>query len=280
MTQHTNPLVVTGAGGFLGGAIAAAFAKETKVVGVARQAKTLPDIEWLQADLKQGLAPNPALEGATIIHAAAIMGTTDRRELWDSNVDMTRRLAEWAVTHKAKHFVFISSGGVYAYRRGYQWLESDTVQPIGYYGHTKYIAEQIVHAHHALDGLPVTILRLFFPYGPGQERGVFPFIDKAVRLGTELTIQGPGEPHMNPIHIADCVSAIRAVLRDPLGVRTYNLAGDQVVSFLDLVRAAERATGKTAKYRTVSTGPGDLLGNTDRLKQETGWQPEHHLTIG
>jgi nucleoside-diphosphate-sugar epimerase len=279
MSSNT-PIIVTGAGGFVGSAICRAFAAETKVVGVARKSFTHPGVQCLSADLKQGLPENPELKGAIVIHTAAIMGTTDRRELWDSNVEMTRRVTEWALAHQAKHLIFISSGGVYAYRREYHWQETDAVQPIGYYGHTKHIAEQLVLAHQALDNLPVTIFRLFFPYGPGQERGVVPFVAKAVRNGTEMTIQGPGEPHMNPVHVDDCVSAVRSVLNLGPGRRIYNLAGDRVVSFLDLVRAAELESGQKAKYRTVPNGPGDLLGCTDLLKKETGWQPRHLILAG
>jgi len=276
----TLPLVVTGAGGFVGGAVVAAFAGTRPVLAVARQAVALAGVEPVAADLAVGIPPAPKFRGAVVVHAAAAMGTQDRGVLWAANVDATRRVAEWAVAHQAAHLIFIGSGGVYPYERGRHWTEADPVRPIGYYGHTKYLGEELLRAYHALDGLSVTIFRLFFPFGPGQTRGVMPFVSKAVRDGTELTIQGPGEPRMNPVHVSDCVDAIRRALALGPGFRVYNLCGDRTVLFLDLVRAAEIEHGRTARTKTVPTGPGDLLGANDLLKSETGWTPRHPFPAG
>lgn len=275
-----RPLVVTGAGGFVGGAVVAAFAGQRPVLALARNAVAVAGVESVAVDLTNGIPPAPKFRGSAVVHAAAVMGTQDRGVLWAANVDATRRVAEWAVAHGAAHLVFISSGGVYPYERGRYWTEDDPVRPIGYYGHTKYLAEELLRAYHALDGLPVTVFRLFFPFGPGQARGVVPFVSRAVRDGTELTIQGPGEPRMNPVHVADCVEAVRRVLPLGPGFRVYNLAGDRAVSFLDLVRAAEAEHGRPARTKTVPTGPGDLLGANDLLKHETGWTPRHPIPVG
>jgi len=276
----SRPLVVTGAGGFIGGSVVAAFAGTRPVLAIARQAVPVAGAECLVADLTVGLPPVPDFRGAVVVHAAAAMGTQDRGILWAANVDATRRVAEWALAHQAAHLIFVSSGGVYAYARGRRWTEADPVCPIGYYGHTKYLAENLLRAHHALDGLPITVFRLFFPYGPGQTRGVMPFVSRAVRDGTELTIQGPGEPRMNPVHASDCVEAIRLALPLGPGFRVYNLAGDRAVSFLDLVRAAEIEHDRPARTKTVPTGPGDLLGSNELLKHELGWLPRHPFPAG
>jgi nucleoside-diphosphate-sugar epimerase len=276
----TRPLVVTGAGGFVGGAVVAAFAGARPVLALARQAVTVPGAESIAADLTAGIPPAPNFRGAVVVHAAAAMGTQDRGILWAANVDATRRVADWAVAHQAAHLIFISSGGVYPYERGRYWKEDDPVRPIGYYGHTKHLAEELLRAYDALDGLPVTVFRLFFPFGPGQTRGVAPFVSKAVRDGTELTIQGPGEPRMNPVHVSDCVDAVRRVVSMGPGFRVYNLCGDRTVSFLDLVHAAEIEHGRKARTKTVPTGPGDLLGANDLLKNDTGWTPRHPIPAG
>jgi nucleoside-diphosphate-sugar epimerase len=263
MTDRMRPVVVTGAGGFVGGAICRALAPERRVLAVARRTCPVPCERLLEADLTAGLPDARDFEGSVVVHTAAAMGTQDRAVLWAANVDATRRVAEWAVAHKAAGLVFVSSGGVYPYARGRYWTELDKPDPIGYYGHTKYLGEELLRAYHRLDGLPVTVLRLFFPYGPGQERGVFPFIARAVRAGTEITIQGPGEPTMNPVHVDDCAEAVRRVMELGPGFRIYNLSGDRPVSFLDLVRMEERSSGKVARLRNVPSGPGDLLGAND-----------------
>jgi nucleoside-diphosphate-sugar epimerase len=156
--------------------------------------------------------------------------------------------------------------------------ETDQTDPIGFYGYTKWIGENMCLMHHRLHGLPITILRLYFPYGPGQQSGIVPLIVHSVREGRPLTIKKRGSPRINPIHMDDCVAAVLAAARKPEGYRVYNLCGDETVSFLDLVHLVERTCERKATILHSEEDPGDLLGDNSRIKRDLNWKPEKQLS--
>ncbi|MBM4031729.1 MAG: NAD(P)-dependent oxidoreductase [Planctomycetes bacterium] len=271
--------VVTGAAGFVGGRVAEALSAVARVVAVDREpcGARGAGMQTLQADIRQPLPQCDIPPGATFFHAAASMDSGKPDELWDANVTGTRNVLEWAAKARAKHFIFTSSGGVYGYARDRYRTEQEALSPIGYYGHTKALGEALCRMHAGLYGLDVTVLRLYFPYGPGQESGIFGRIRRSLEQGTPLTINPRGAPKMNPVHVQDVVDAVRLLVREHGGVRTYNLAGDDVVTFLDLVRLFERRTGRSAVVRPGEKDEGDLLGDNSLIKRDLGWVPRHRV---
>jgi len=128
-----------------------------------------------------------------------------------------------------------------------------------------------------LHQLPVTVIRLYFPYGPEQKAGIFPLIHHSVQKGDQLTIKRDGSPRFNPVHIDDLVSAIAKVMKSYEGCRTYNVCGDDTVSFLEIVRLFEKECRRKANLRYSGEDEGDLLGDNSLIKEELGWDPQKNL---
>ena len=64
------------------------------------------------------------------------------------------------------------------------------------------------------------------------------------------------------------------------GLYIYNLGTGIGYSVLDVVKAFEKATGKTVKYRITERRLGDIAtcyANPTKAKQELGWQAEKNL---
>ena len=100
------------------------------------------------------------------------------------------------------------------------------MKPIGFYGLSKYQAEMLVTSYRPWF-VSTFILRLFFPYGPGQRRGIVPRLMDSIRNKSPITIYNDGTPAINPIFVNDVVHAIeRAMFSD--GHHTVNLCGDEV----------------------------------------------------
>jgi nucleoside-diphosphate-sugar epimerase len=270
---------VTGAAGFLGGHIARHLCRMGRVVGVDRMPASpdSPQVESLQLDICSPLPQSDIAPGATVIHAAASMNAGDVGELWNVNVNGTRNVLEWAVKMKASHLVFTSSGGVYGYAKDRYRRETDELNPIGYYGYTKSLGESLCHMHSGLYGLDITILRLYFPYGPGQKRGIFPLIHRSVLEGRPLAIKPRGSPRMNPVHVDDIAAAVDLAIHNHAGVSTYNLSGDDAVSFLDVVQLFEQQLQRKALVSFTSVDEGDLLGDNSLIKERLAWQPRRHV---
>jgi len=271
--------VITGGAGFVGRALCRTLASSHDVLSIDVQPAGGEGVRVLGTDIRQPLPDAPDFRGATVVHAAAVMRGDDTDAFWNVNVIGTKNVLDFALRHGARQVVFISTGGVYAYAQGAYRRETDAVAPIGAYGHSKWIAEQLAGMYADVHALGATILRLYFPYGPAQKTGVFRLICDAVRRGGELSINKDGRPRMNPVHVEDVVSAVvKASAAPPDGVCTYNLCGDETVSFLEVVRMFERSLGGKAKCRFTEEVAGDLLGDNSLIKSELGWSPSHSLS--
>jgi nucleoside-diphosphate-sugar epimerase len=139
------------------------------------------------------------------------------------------------------------------------------------------MGEQLVEAYHATTGLSATIVRLFFPYGPGHKNGLLHGIEHSVRNGLPLAIHNHAAPRLNPIHVSDAAKAIAALVEPREGVQIYNVCGDETLSFQALVHAAESKLGLKANRQETGLDCGDLLGSNARLKRNFDWSPRQRL---
>ena len=116
---------------------------------------TLPEAEAV-IHLAQANAPFP--EGADALFAV--------------NVAATQRLLEHARRAGSDRFVLASSGSVYGASPGPPPTEESPLAALDFYSATKVAAERLTQAYD--QHLDIAILRLFVPYGPGQERRMLP----------------------------------------------------------------------------------------------------------
>lgn len=272
-------VVVTGGCGFVGINLCRFLSAWGKVLSIDLEMTKgwHEQCEFLEHDLRSEIPEIDNYERATVVHSAAIMKARDLCEYWNVNVTGTKNILDWAVKTQAKHFIFISSGGVYGYSKNEYRRESDRLDPIGPYGYTKWIGEKVAYMYSKLHQLPVTVIRLYFPYGPEQKAGIFPLIHRSVQKGDELTIKKNGSPRFNPVHIDDLVSAIGKVMKSYQGFRTYNVCGDESASFLEVVRLFEKECGRKANLMYLGEDEGDLLGDNSMIKEELGWEPKKNL---
>lgn len=270
-------VLVTGASGFVGGAVVRDLRDDHEVVAVSRSGAPVDGVADVRADLTdaQSLA---AVEGCeVVVHCAASMNAASRDVLWAANVVATRNLLEWAATRGARRFIYVSTGSVYGYGAGHFARETDPLDPIGDYGHTKYLGEELCRYYAQCAGLELVVLRLYFPYGPGQTRGMFHLIRNAVRQDAELTLNAGGAPRVTPIHISDVAAAIRRCLPAEARPGVYNLCGAEAVSFGEAVQMIESLLGKRARIRQTSNASGDLLGDGSLLQEVLQWSPAMRL---
>lgn len=162
--QTATPLtVVTGAGGFLGAAVARAL---PRVRGIGRGARPddLAVDDWVTADLSSGLPPH-ALGGAdVVVHAAAATsGGYDAHQR--NTIDGTRRLLSAMHEAGVSRLVLISSLSVLRPPRT-PWERQDErtprprdPRPFGAYTWGKCVQEEIVEREAAALGIATRILR-------------------------------------------------------------------------------------------------------------------------
>ncbi|MHC1557769.1 NAD-dependent epimerase/dehydratase family protein [Actinomycetospora sp. C-140] len=206
-------VLVTGGGGFLGGAVVdALLARGTEVTSLARGA--YPGLEargvrTLRGDLADPVAAHAAVAGQdVVVHVAAKAGLWGRdAEFHHSNVDGTRVLLDACRDTGVGRFVFTSTPSVV--HRGGDIAGGDESLPYAEhydsaYPRTKAEAERLVLAANGPD-LATTALRPHLVWGPGDTQLV-PRILARARAGT-LRLVGDGSAVIDTTYVDDAAAA-------------------------------------------------------------------------
>ncbi len=242
-------VLVTGATGFLGGAVAQALHSAGQpALGHGRSAQAARDLQREGIDVM--LAPledrdavarlfdDAAGEVGAVVHCAAKSAPFGPRAAFvRANVDGTRNLLEASARANVSRFVHISSPSIYCAGAALQAVREDAPlpkRPINHYAGSKREAEALVLAAHAA-GLPSIILRPRAIYGPG-DNALFPRLLTALRAGKLPTI-GAGTNRIDLTFIDDAVQSVRLALTasDPCLGRAFNITSGEAAPLWELI---------------------------------------------
>jgi len=233
-------VLVTGAGGFIGGRVVETLALGGRATprallrrwsSAARIARF--PVEILTGDLRSDEL-SPALSGCdAVVHCA--MGDSA------ATVEGTRRLLDAAIAAGTRRVVHLSTVEVYGNASG-EVREGHALHPSNAYGRDKLAAEGVCEAARA-GGLEVAILRPAIVYGPFSrwwtER-------PAERLASGLwsSLGGDGEGLCNAVHVDDVVSLVLLALRNPEAAHgAFNVTGPEAPTWNAYFRALNDALG-------------------------------------
>ena len=175
-------------------------------------------------------------------------------------------------------FIYASTGGVYGYSKD-KLTEDSPVSPNDFHDITKYNSEMLVNYYSQY--FSTTILRYFFPYGPGQTNRLIPSLINKIKAGEPITIYNDGRnPKINPIYISDAVELTkRSILLS--GENTVNIAGTEVISILELSKLIGLLIGKNVKFKyAVEKRITDMIGDITKSLSLLGYTPTISLEKG
>lgn len=267
--------VVSGDSGFLGGAIAQTLSLRGRVTGLSRRGMARAGVDAMAIDLARPLPAMPGVQNPVVLHCAAEIRSPEWEAHWRGNVEATHNLLEWSVRHAAQRFIYISTGSVYGFQPRAAH-ECDPLRPQGYYAQTKRLGEEVCKSYAQAFSLELIIFRLYFPYGVGQKAGVFFLIDDALKHGKTLTVNSDGGMRFTPLAITDAVAALVAAAEGDTPPGTYNLCGDETISFAELVGRMEHYSGLKADVRHVDQTSSDMMGDNAALRA-AGWRPRETI---
>jgi nucleoside-diphosphate-sugar epimerase len=244
--------LVTGATGFIGGALAASLAAtgwEVRVLVRPSGRGRLAGAERyrvFEADLGHptGVLKEAVAGCDVVFHAASIRDRwgTSPEEYRRANVEGTRHLL--AATDRAGRFVYVSSVGVLGWP-GVDGIDESfpiDVRPgeADYHG-TKAAAEQLVRAWPG--GLQTVVVRPTITYGPGDRDGMLTRLIGLVARGRFVRI-GRGENHFHLTYIDDLVHGLVLAGTHPAAPgETFILAGPRSIAVREMVGLIEQAVG-------------------------------------
>jgi nucleoside-diphosphate-sugar epimerase len=180
-------VLVTGAAGFLGGAIVARLrADGMRVRAFVRPGRTAAADEVVEGDLRDREALVRAVAGVdAVVHAGARVATTGAWEEFEAtNVGATTAIIDAARAAGVRRIVHVSSLSVYAVPSDGAVVREDSAYDDGggergFYARSKLLADQAAMAAIAA-GAPVTVIRPGLLYGPGQRP---PLARRSIGLG-------------------------------------------------------------------------------------------------
>jgi dihydroflavonol-4-reductase len=263
MPQRGDILLVTGASGFVGSAIAIAARRAGYRVRVLVRASSprgniQPDDDVAIGDIRDRASLAEALRGVRyLIHAAADYRLWSRTpsEIITTNTEGTRCVMEEALRAGVERIVYTSSVATIALN---DTAPADEAQPlaerdaIGAYKKSKVMAERLVEHMVRRERLPAVIVNPSTPIGP---RDVKP--TPTGRIIVEAACgRMPGfvDTGLNLVHVDDVAAGHLAALdRGKVGER-YILGGENVY-LRDMLAEIARMVGRTPPRWRVPIAP-------------------------
>jgi nucleoside-diphosphate-sugar epimerase len=182
-----------------------------------------------------------------VIHLAGkahdLKNTTDPKEYYSVNNDLTIKLFKEFIYSGAEIFIFLSSVKSAADQLDIPLTEDYTPNPITHYGKSKLLAEQYILSRKIPDGKRVYILRPCMIHGPGN-KGNLNLLYKIVRKGLPWPL-GAFENKRSFCSIDNLCFIIRELIENeqiPSGV--YNIADDEPVSTNELINLISVGLGR------------------------------------
>ena len=242
-------IFITGASGFIGGAIAEAMTSEHEVLAMSRSDKSDRRVEELGAepircDLTT-LEPGDIPDCDAVVHCAARVEPWGTRKMtWQINVEGTKRTLNAARRAGARRFLHMSTEAVLWRGQNLIHIREDHPYPDRtpyLYSETKAEAERLVRAANQAGRLETVMLRPRFVWGPGDQT-LAPEIKAMVQKGAFMWIDG-GRARTSTTHIDNLVHGARLVLEGGTGGEAYFVTDGEVRSFREFLPELMNAYG-------------------------------------
>ncbi len=191
-----------------------------------------------------------------------------------------------------KHFVYMSSAGVYLKSEQMPHCEGDALDP-----NSRHKGKADTEAYLVAQGVPFTAIRPTYIYGPQNYNDLEAwFFDRIVR-DRPIPIPGNGLHFTQFGHVLDLAQAMTQVLGNSAAIgQIYNVSGDRAVTFDGLARACATAVEKDpATLKLVHYDPKafdfgkrkafplrmqHFFANIHKAQADLSWTPQFDLVTG
>jgi GDP-4-dehydro-6-deoxy-D-mannose reductase len=262
-------VLVTGGSGFIGGRLVEALRRRVAVVLAPNRR------EWdMVAD------DIPAWKVDHVFHVAGLSGPQvswqDPLRFHLVNAHGTANVAEFC--RRAECSLSYVSAYCYGVPSRLPVSESDPVRPNNPYAFSKHQGEEACRFYNEYFGLPVTIIRPFNVYGPGQSDAFV--LTRIVRQALDSAV---GEIHVRDlwprrdyVFVDDVVEAListAAIDRYAL----FNVGSGVSHSVEEAIHTVLEASGVSKPYRSLEAPRrqeiSDVVANIDAIREAVGWRP-------
>jgi len=311
--KRDDLIVIGGAGGFIGGALARYFTTRgfTRIRGIDKKPlpewyQRVPGVECLCLDLSDEDNCRRACEGAVEVYNLAAdmggMGFIERfRVECLRSILINTHMIESAYRAGARRYFFSSSACAYNTLlqqdpKVRALRESDAYPAMAErgYGWEKLVSEMFCQEYWAERGMKTAIARFHNVYGPwgtwdgGREKAPAAICRKVIQAidqkDLRISIWGDGTQTRSFMYIGDCVKGIDMIMHsDALIATPINLGSSELVSINDLVSKVEKIAGVKLERSYDLSAPRGVAGrNSDNtfIRKMLKWEPDTTLNTG
>jgi UDP-glucose 4-epimerase len=276
-------ILVTGAAGFIGGALVEYFrGMGAKVFVDAERGHSGSTTRWPMTAAALGQAMSGVVPDV-IFHAAG-SGTVAKVAAQPS-LELPANLGAFlAVLQYVRlqapqaRVVLLSSAALYGNAPATPQREADIRAPVSLYGVAKAQAEQLAVFYAEQLGVSTTAVRLFSVYGPGLRKQLLWDAMNKFAQGKNHFF-GTGREQRDWVHMADVCRFMDCLLARPPGVRfeVYNCAGGQPASTGEVLSILAHLAGAAAPIFDGQLRAGDptaLVADCSLAQRVLGWHPQ------
>jgi nucleoside-diphosphate-sugar epimerase len=308
---NCNLVVVTGAGGFIGGNLISTLRSQgykwiraVDVKPLEEWYQHFDDVENLSLDLNLRenceIASKDAYEVYNLAANMGGMGFIERNKaLCMLSVLINTHMLQAALKYRVKKFFYSSSACVYNGDKQKTFEAPSLKEADAYpalaedgYGWEKLFSERMCRHFREDFGLYTRVARFHNVYGPwgtwygGREKAPAAICRKVIEAKVsgkhEIDIWGPGNQTRSFMFIEDCIKGIDLIMNSEV-LEPVNLGSSEAVTINQLVDIVEDIAGiKLMRTYDLSAPKGVNGRNSDNtlIKKYLNWEPHTTLRIG
>jgi dTDP-glucose 4,6-dehydratase len=300
-------VLVTGAGGFIGGHLTAALVRAgARVRGFLRynsrndrgtlswfEPEIAEQVDTVLGDLRDIESVARAVAGCRLVfHLGAQIAIpysyVNPRDFFETNVLGSLNVAQAALDGHVEHLIHVSTSEVYGTAQSIPITEKHPLEAQSPYAASKIGADKLMDSYHRAYQLPVTVVRPFNTYGPHQSaRAIVPTVITQALVSDTVRL-GSLEPRRDMTYVTDTAAGLIAAAaeRNTVG-RTIQLGTGHDVLIGEIVEIVGSLLGKELavehdpqRVRPQNSEVQQLLSDPGLAAELMGWRPRVSLREG
>ena len=300
---QSKPVLVTGAGGFIGshlvealvqaGARVRAFIRYTSRgdIGLLNflPKEVLSEVEIIAGDLRDAHAIEQYVARCEVVfHLGALISIPysylHPDEVVQTNILGTLNILQACRAAGIERLICTSTSEVYGTARYAPIDENHPLQGQSPYSASKIGADKLAESFYCAYGLPVVTVRPFNTYGPRQSaRAVIPTVITQIATGRKKIKLGALHPTRDFNYVKDTARGFIAVAQSDKTVgevinigSNYEISiGDTVKVIAELMNAKISLVTDTKRIRPANSEVERLWADNAKAKKLTGWKPAY-----